>query len=556
MPKFYSTETMDDLYANLPDGLSAEMVTEEVLRSGGEIEGLNAEFSPGEMMSNVIPSTVNLTKDMWSAVKGLGSGLVEWEKAQFALLKGDTSKMKEFGATASQLFSLEVAGELKNAFMERYGTAERILNTIEKDPMGFLSDASMVVTGVGGVVKGAAATTAKIVGVTGKTALAKRIVKTSKYLDDIGEATIKVGNIMEPTVLLTETIPKATVTIIEKASSKFLNSSKVGRMYDSYWLGAGQKSTGIEPSQMREISDAVFTGEEAIKTLGKYGIHGTLPEMEQQALKLATRSRRQLDEGLQELHKKFTSTQQTNKLNKALTEILPEMEDFIDDIDILSDYRRLRKIQQKVDNGEGFTVWDTQQVKKAYDDYGPDPFTSKTQLAGPGIVSTVKDNVKAKRQAGIRRDLRAFIEDESFRQGFTDVKHHNDTIRFMTPMNKMLRGARVTFADRIDWADAVIFLAGVSGSILSTNITPLLGAVGVTGLRAYLKSPKFATAIANNIISRRGDQYEAIKRAIDTGQHTTESQKLFKEMMLDMSSAFPGIRIVGRAEQTIEETQQ
>tara|TARA_R110002020_G_scaffold181450_1_gene376411 strand:+ start:1128 stop:2621 length:1494 start_codon:yes stop_codon:yes gene_type:complete len=106
-----------------------------------------------EAGSNLLPSAVQYGSDMWQAISNpidtadslaqLGLGII-----QAAIPEAYREpKYKE---------NLEMAKAVAQHFVDRYGSIEATKRTFAKDPVGFLGDASMLITGGAGIAKQAA----------------------------------------------------------------------------------------------------------------------------------------------------------------------------------------------------------------------------------------------------------------------------------------------------------------------------------------------------------------------------------------------------------------
>lgn len=160
-----------DLLAKKPVDLLAR---QDVLPEPAQAD---AEFSFGEMVSNVPSSAAQFGKDiiypfrhpvetakgMGNLAMGLGQKLIpgEQEEEQYA------DQMGQFIA-------------------DRYGSWENFKQTLMKDPVGVLADASTVITGVGGAVRAGG----RVAGTTGK--LGRAVQATGAALDPVNLA-LKTG---------------------------------------------------------------------------------------------------------------------------------------------------------------------------------------------------------------------------------------------------------------------------------------------------------------------------------------------------------------------------
>jgi len=102
---------------------------------------------------NLLPSAVQYGSDMWQAISSpidtaeslvqLGSGIIQ-------------AAIPEAYRDPRYKEDLEMAKAVAQHFVDRYGSIEATKRTFAKDPVGFLGDASMLITGGAGIAKQAA----------------------------------------------------------------------------------------------------------------------------------------------------------------------------------------------------------------------------------------------------------------------------------------------------------------------------------------------------------------------------------------------------------------
>ncbi|MBU6231812.1 hypothetical protein KGP36_04025 [Patescibacteria group bacterium] len=204
---------------------------------------------PGQAVQHVIPSAVKLGTGMLTAlqhpiktVEGLGSA------AAGAVLKGLTPQAQqaigEFvrnpGAIAHAISSANAIGGM---YAQRYGNPQRVMNTIANDPMGFLADASTLLTG-GEAVAGGAARVADVAGMA-RTAGATNALSTGLRV---------AGNVSNPMNALS------------------LPASVIG-----HGLGYGYNMAAIGPKGMTYLRAVDERGPAVLTALQNVGAHQIVP---------------------------------------------------------------------------------------------------------------------------------------------------------------------------------------------------------------------------------------------------------------------------------------
>ena len=208
------------------------------------------EFDAGKMGRNIIPSTIQLGKDIAypfmhpietaKGLKSLGTGIYELTQKELGNREGmeDTPDMAAAGAVWDYL-------------KERYGGAQNILTTLENDPVGLLTDASALLSG-GGTL---AAKGPSIIGKTGNV-----LKKTGEFIDPILKAQQAGQKIIPPILQGFSGVDAAAYTQAVKAGkegySPFLESvnKKITPEESVDKLKKGVKKLKKEASSSFEIS--------------------------------------------------------------------------------------------------------------------------------------------------------------------------------------------------------------------------------------------------------------------------------------------------------------
>jgi hypothetical protein len=177
---------------------------------------------PGEALKNLDDSAIEYGKNLWQALRhpiqtgqqlyGLMAGAVE--KA----IPGGEDKHAEIVDNTVKFFTDRYGGE------DFSGVVNSIKKTIATDPVGFLSDLSIVVSGgVGGVAKTAqlGGKLAKVAKIAGSGVKANTVIKTAGKIKSIADK----FNILDPAAAVSKGVAKGT----SRAIKGFVTERKTNR---------------------------------------------------------------------------------------------------------------------------------------------------------------------------------------------------------------------------------------------------------------------------------------------------------------------------------------
>lgn len=288
-PSFISTNRLRELIGGNPeiktDRDKADFL--QALKSRGhEIEGLNSKFDLGEAVASIPDSAKELglsmlhlfTTNPLTTIKGL---------SQTAL--GALEKAVPGAQSHEQAFDI-----LADSVTERYGSWERIKNTLEKDPVGFVADVSTLVTGVGGLAKGAATLGAKS---------AVLSTRTANVLTRTAETITRMGNLVDPvnialkTGLKTASLLKGKLALrtIQRANEAIGLNKLIKKTEVNETMLEGLGVTGSDRVKLTAKLNTTRYGEE----LAKLGVTGTLEEMSGQLGQIGNRTKQVYDKLLE-----------------------------------------------------------------------------------------------------------------------------------------------------------------------------------------------------------------------------------------------------------------
>lgn len=485
-----------------------------------EIEGYNARFDPIEAATNIPESAKELGK---SLVHLFTTNPLQTIKGISGIALGALEKAVPGTQSHEQAFDV-----LADAMVERYGSKDKILNTIEKDPVGFAADLSTVLTGVGGAVKGAATAAGKSAIIS--TRAATRLAETAKTLS-------RVGNTIDPINIAASTA-KVPFSTIKKANES-IGIDKVIREFD---VDAKMK----DALQLKTYTDKI--GER----LAKWGVSGTLEEMSQQLGEIGNKSRQALDQRLASVSDVFKP--KGKALEKTLDQLYELRKPEIFTAQQFKDLRkRIVQLQVKLEN-TGLSLSEMNEVKRMVDNVANEKIFKQT---GDLKASNIGQNL-----GSLRKELRGLIEQQAAKKGITDVRELN---------------SQTQFANTVKEAIDKKVLAGAPRKSLSLELakasTLILGQIK-GALYQVIRSPRFQSDLAASIQLLKDGDFQKLAGGVTFARPATsktrsrllqqagksqinrDALQVINKVIQRMQKAYPalrGVRITGEALQEAED---
>lgn len=310
-PIFLSKNRLKEIFASDPrlaeSPEAQDIFIKQSLEHGDEIEGLNAKFDFGETVKNIPDSAKELgmsiahvVKNPLASLKGISTATTaairnfapDWysnlsrniESAVPEALGGSGLSPEKQKERDENVYN----GVVDTLITERYGSLDRALNTIEKDPVGFVSDAATLLTAGGA---GSAKLGANLSRIAPKTARA--LAKTSEVLN-------RVGNTIDPVNIAVEAGAKLPVKMIKAANEATGVNKLIARTHVGEAMSEG---LGLTPTQQGKLAGKLKRTDHA-EELAKLGVTGTLPEMSEQLQKIASKSKSVLDKSFEDISAK------------------------------------------------------------------------------------------------------------------------------------------------------------------------------------------------------------------------------------------------------------
>lgn len=527
VPQFISTNRLAEILGeSTKAGFDAEETVNTLVANGNEIEGFNASFDPLAAVQNVPESA-----------KELGKGLVH-------ILTNPLQTAKGVGSVALGLLEKAVPGAqdheqafdvVADAMIERYGSKDKLLNTVEKDPVGFAADLASLLTGAGGAVRGAASTGARAGLLSTRAAL--RLGETAKTLT-------RVGNVIDPLTTAGKVV-KAPFKAIEKAN----DAVGVGRLIKSFDVDAKMKEAlQMTPSQKINLTRSTFTAKIG-ERLAKWGVTGTLEEMSQQLGEIATKSRQALDNKLGSIADTF----QTATAEKMLEQLYDLRKPEVFTADRFKEIRkRLVQLQVKLENN-GLTLSEMNEVKRFADTIAGDKIFKQT---GDLKTTAIGQNL-----GELRKEMRGFIEKEAGKKGVKDVFELNNQTAFAKSVKDVIDKKVLAGAPRkslsLELAKASTLIMGqVKGALYQVIRSPRFQSDLATAIQ-LLKDGDFQKLAGGVKFNRQtGKIAGKLQRAQDFVNWNKDAQKVLDKVLLRMQKAYPalrGVRLSGETAQVLEE---
>ena len=532
-----TTTELSEILDKKPENISDKDVLNSLVNRGFEIEGYNSEISLAETVNNILPSASKAVKDTYYAFRHLP----ETAKALKTVGSAVGEKIGSvFGKEMSEE-SQAIISQLSRDFSDRYGTIERIKNTIEKDPVGFISDISLVAGGGGAALKGIG----KVAGLASKSS---KVAKASRILQKLGNAGIKTGNILEPSILVTDVMAPATKAVVRKSAQQFLKTG-MGKWIDEHALSASFKSTklGEKASNVNEIFKESWS-----KTAARFGIHGHIKDMRKQTKILGDSSKKAVDDAFGSIKTRYRDADDIHKALDVVDEVFDSGK--VSSAQLNDAKGWVRQLRTKHMN-EGLNLTEINDLKRAYDDF-IDPYSNQAKVSGVATVSFEPNSLIGKDKKFILDNLRNFIDDKAKAHKFNDYRKLNNQTRWSAQSNSLLKNIEWTFADKINLVDQWLVgsaAAGAAATMATSNLAFLAAAAGVGLTRIHMKSPKFATGVANSITRLKGDQFVEIAKVVQAGKHTSKSKAITRRIFKELQPAFPGIRVSGIVAQKVKQ---
>lgn len=547
MGEFITKEKFLEIRETFPDKKPVD-VARFLAGRGHEIEGVNAEFSPVDTLSNIPGSLKEMAKNIFNVVKNPKQTV----KSVATLTKGALSEflpeeVVNVVSSTPQLSFLNLARDVSsdNAkkvfegtakdFGQRFGviktddgvrfSKDALLNTIEKDPVGFLADAASAVSGTGLAVRG--------VGTVSRFAGAS---KAAKFLDDAGIAVSKAGRLLEPTNAATELLKQSA-----DFTRRFNKVSGAGDFFTRKAAEFGEKAINVSAAKAAQLAQKTFKKPPG-EVLARFGIHGTPKEMADQLEALA-RNSRQLK--VQQL-KQVEGTFKNNNVQIALQ----KLSDGLSDVQGEKLVKTRNKIQEFLarHNDDGLSLSEIDEVRALLDKLDS-PFNKTANIAGIGTVDFAKAGIAAQDLKDVGNGIRKLISSEASKAGFPDISELNKRIVFGTDLGADLRKTEFSLKGKKSLGDSLIFLLGIGGSIAASSPEFIFTALGITLGRRVVQSPAFRSAMAVKLMKLTDNELTTMTKQLKIGKLSNQNKLKLRKIVREVQKIFPEAQLIGKTTQ-------
>lgn len=543
MEKYLTKDKVKAIVNNAPKGSNPEDVINALVSRGYKLEGLNDQpETPKEVsmtgsdkatfqatgkegiiggalktVGNVPSSAVELTKNVTQAVtspvqtvkslgtlaKGVGAKIGELalentDIGQSLLQKANEKRiaagMPELQKDANGKLQatdspeLQAINQVGKFVTDRYGSMDKLKETVIEDPVGVLAD-------LASVLSGGAAITSKVGDIT-------KIAEISNAANKLS----KVSQAVEPINAITKSAGK----IKDVAQNSFVGrvAGDVVKNVSDIQKENVVKALDLTPGDLTKIKD--LTGNDITEFIVKNDLLKSSPEEIANALKEKRASTKELRNS--EIAKVSTTytPEQVPGVVKGLDTIL-EGVDGVAGLETVAD--EIRNLRSKTN----FTLEDVQKAKDLIDD-NSDIYSK---------IGDTKSSSTARGLDNIRSGIKTFIEDEVTKatQGATDIKQLNNDIQTSYAIEDAIntRSTRDLTRQKISLSDNIVLFGG------GATFNPAVG-VGLYLGKKIIESPSFRLAFSDLLSSQPVNKIKTVVNEIKNKNVSPETQKLLNDI--------------------------
>src|SRR3990167_5627060 len=422
---------------------------------------------------------------------------------------------------AEEIFKLEsedMANAVGNFYVQRYGSIEAAAKTFQEDPVGFMSDFSTVVTGIGGLLKGGAMAVGSATGAATRTAT--QLSKTGRAIravENVGGAMMSRGIKMEPIVIAGKGVymgGRAAVRSVGPTASVerlLVGALKLSRTHVENF----QKLTGKTISQFLTEKGILSGGDMAVDTAKGVQFTGR---------SIFGRTKQGIMDDLERLANKSKSTVDTELAKVMQTyDLLDDAPNVLTAMDEISSFARQFGLTEELDfvnsliKKERVTLSDINAVKRQMDDLFR-MYTKSNDVAASG---------NALRLRRIRSTLKEFIETEAKDKGLPDIGILNQD----TQLSHELLDAAEQASMRGLGLNALSLMDGIFGMGTFSVTNNFFTTAGVVAGRRILGSAPFKTTLAKYVNRLTESQLKALMNVLKTGKHTKDTIAITRKLV-------------------------
>ena len=514
MGQFITKEKLGEILEKRPQNVAPESILETLAGQGHEIEGYNAKFSPLETAKNIPGSTVELGKNIYAAF----SNPLQTAKSIGNVALGGLAKLVPGEQDQEKAFD-----NVLDFYEQRYGSADKALNTIERDPVGFASDLSSLMSGGGAALK----VGAKVATVAGKVGAAQKLAKA-------GEIAGKIGAKVEP-LALAGAGAKLTGKLIRPVN-EVLGINRLLRETGGRMM---QSALGFTKSQAANIAEKARLTKSPGEHLAEWGITGTPEQVSGKLDNIIKDSRKAVDDALAKVPTKYQA--------RSVADILDSLDDLTSDLK--SDY--FTSVRGQIQNlsgkhlAGGLNLTEMNQVKRILDDLQSEQIFK--------VTGELKAALQKKDLGHMRRNLRGLIEAQAAKNGVKNIGNLNSQTAFAKGVKNVVdKNIRAGY-HRTALIDRILTGAATGAAMWSlTNPKFLIGSLMVYVPIKLMRSPTFRTHLSTKLRLLTDGEYKAHEGGINANKVTKASRNVMRKTFGELRKIYPEIRLAGIAKEQQE----
>lgn len=475
-------------------------------------------FELGKNVAQAVLNPIETAKSIGTVVKGAGAKVGEKLLENTDIGQTLLRQAKERGVDVAQdetgrfvtrkTPELETFNKVLQFFGDRYGSIDKLKETVIEDPAGFLADLATVTTGAGAL--------------TSKTGQLANLPKVTQA----GQAISSTAQAMEPITAVSRGVSKAV-----SATAKPITSLAP----DGKLLQAGEIAKALELTNGDLQNIAKKTGNNVSDFIVERNLLRETPEEIVFALDdVKTNTMTLVRDEIAKVPKVYTPSEIPSVRN-GMQVILNGVDEVPGLEDVATEIRTLL-------NKDQYTLSDVQRAKELIDQ-NSDIYTK---------FGETKASSQAKGLVNLRQDIRAFIEKEvdTATNGQTNIRQLNNDVQTAKEISDAVvaRAQRGLLRQNISLSDWIIGLGG-----LATD--PVLG-LTVLGGKKILENPSVRLNIAKAL---QAQPVESVKRALTEIKNkniSPQSEALIGNIVDNIRKSLPVVESGAAALPDNEEIQQ
>jgi len=483
-------------------------------------------FTLGKDVVTAVANPIDTAKALGTAIKGAGGKVGEAALEETNIGQSILGKMNEFRANrgiealptnedgviqAAETPEVQVANAVGTYFEDRYGSLENAKESFVEDPAGVLADIASVVTGAGATVRA-----------TGQAGKISTIA-------DAGSAITRAGQALEPTNVIGKAITAPVRAAGNSAPGRMIGES----LATPTTIVQGQvvKALDLTQGDLQRIS--ATTGNDVTDFITRNNLLKDTPEEIAFALDDVKANTMALVRNEVSAVDTVYKAAEVPRLQDGMRVILQGVDKVTGLEDEAAEIRRL--LQQ-----DDYSLSDVQRAKELID-------------ANSSIYSRmgdVRSSSQAKGLDNVRKDLRAFIEDEVSKatDGATDIKKLNNDVSTSKAISDAIEARATRGQTR---ASGNVF-NGILGFTAASAFSPEVGLAVFVG-KKLSETPSFRIALARTLNATPAQDVKRISEAMVSNNLTPEVRASISQIV---ETAKTNMAPIESASQVVDETNQ